>query len=80
MHSSAQYAEDALRYSQQYYQGSARFMAVGGAFGGLGGDFSVLSTNPGGIGIFRTSEVILTPSVTSRKVTSIYDFDGTVTR
>ncbi|PLW94639.1 MAG: hypothetical protein C0591_12330 [Marinilabiliales bacterium] len=74
----AQYAEDALRYSLQYYQGSARFMAVGGAFGGLGGDFSVLSTNPGGIGVFRNSETILTPSVTNRKVTSIYDFDGTL--
>lgn len=74
----AQYAEDALRFSQQYYQGSARFMAAGGAFGGLGGDFSVLSTNPGGIGIFRTSEAILTPSVTSRKVTSLYDFDGSL--
>ena len=75
---SAQFAEDALRYSQRYYQGSARFMGTGGAFGALGGDFSALSTNPGGIGVFRTSELILTPGVTSRKVSSLYLFDNTI--
>ncbi|RLD73983.1 MAG: hypothetical protein DRI87_02450, partial [Bacteroidetes bacterium] len=73
---SAQYAEDALRYSQIYYQGTARSMAVGGAFGALGGDFSTLSTNPGGIGIYRTSEILGTLSFTPRKVTSLYN--GTV--
>ncbi|MCB2207552.1 MAG: hypothetical protein KQH67_04590 [Bacteroidetes bacterium] len=75
---SAQFAEDALRYSQRYYQGSARFMGTGGAFGALGGDFSTLSTNPGGIGVFRTGEFIITPSVASRKVSSLYLFDNTV--
>ncbi len=69
----AQYAEDALRYSQNFYQGTARSMAVGGAFGALGGDFSVLSTNPGGIGIYRTSEILGTLSFTPRKVTSVYN-------
>ena len=55
----AQYAEDALRFSQIYYQGTARSMAVGGAFGALGGDLSVLSTNPGGIADFRNTKLYL---------------------
>jgi len=69
----AQYAEDALRYSQNFYQGSARNMAVGGSMGALGGDISVLSTNPGSIAIFRNSEISITPSYTHRNVTSLYN-------
>jgi len=69
----AQYAEDALRYSQYYYQGTARNMAVGGAFGALGGDFSALATNPGSIAIYRSSELIGSVGFTPRKVTSVYN-------
>ena len=69
----AQYAEDALRFSQIYYQGTARSMAVGGAFGALGGDLSVLSTNPAGIAVFRKSEISGTPSYTYRNVNSLYN-------
>jgi hypothetical protein len=49
----AQYASDALRFSQQYYQGTARNMAVGSAFGALGSDLSSLAINPAGLGLFR---------------------------
>ncbi len=41
----AQTADDALRYSQQHYTGTARSMAMGGAFGALGGDFSSIGIN-----------------------------------
>jgi hypothetical protein len=54
---------DVLRYSQSYNNGSARFNAMGGSFGALGGDFSSISINPAGIGIYKTSEFIFTPSV-----------------
>ena len=33
---------------------------MGGAFGALGGDLTTLSTNPGGIGVFRKSEISFT--------------------
>ena len=69
----AQFAEDALRFSELYRQGTARSMAVGGAFGGLGGDFSVLSTNPGGLAIYRSSELSASPEIFSRKTTSLYN-------
>jgi len=59
-----------LRYSQLTYGGTARFAAMGGAFGSLGGDFSVLSTNPAGLGIYRKSEFTFTPSFFNQKTTS----------
>ena len=41
----AQDISDALRYSQDEIQGSARFRALSGAFGALGGDMSAVSIN-----------------------------------
>ncbi len=69
----AQFADDALRYSEVYYQGTARSMAVGSAFGALGADFSTASTNPAGMGLFRKSEFAFTPEVTNRNTSSIYN-------
>lgn len=54
--SHAQNSTDALRYSRIDYTGTARFSAMGGAFGALGGEVSALSINPGGIGVYRNSE------------------------
>jgi hypothetical protein len=61
--SMAQNVEDALRYSQIFYGGTARFMSMGGAFTALGGDISSLSQNPAGLGVFRASEFTLTPQL-----------------
>jgi hypothetical protein len=58
----AQNQLDALRYSRLNPSGTARFVAMGGAFGALGSDFSALSVNPGGIGLYRSSEFSITPS------------------
>ena len=66
----AQSEVDALRYSQHQYGGTARFSSMAGAFGALGADFSVLSTNPAGIGIYRRSEFTFTPSFFNQKTTS----------
>jgi hypothetical protein len=48
---------DAYTLSNTELSGTARSMAMGGAFGALGGDISVLSTNPAGLGIYRSSEI-----------------------
>ncbi|HEY9113485.1 MAG TPA: hypothetical protein VIN10_02220 [Bacteroidales bacterium] len=69
----AQYAEDALRYSQLYYQGTARNMATGSALGAMGADFSTLSTNPAGLGMYRKGEFSISPEVFNRKITSTYN-------
>lgn len=59
----AQNEVDALRYSQNFYGGTARAVSMGSAFGALGGDFSCLSTNPAGIGVYRKTELTFTPSL-----------------
>ena len=69
----AQNEVDALRFSQSYYQGTARSMAMGGAFGALGADFSSLSTNPAGIALYRSSEFSLSPGLYNKNVESTYN-------
>ena len=51
----AQDISDALRYSQDEIQGTARFRALSGAFGALGGDMSAVSINPAGSAVFTRS-------------------------
>ncbi len=48
---------DAFTLSNTELGGTARSMSMGGAFGALGGDLSVISTNPAGLGIYRSSEI-----------------------
>jgi len=66
----AQNVDDALRYSQSFYGGTARFMSMGGAFTALGGDISSLSQNPAGLGVFRSSELTITPQLFQTKTTA----------
>lgn len=53
--SNAQNINDVLRYSNENLQGTARFQAMGGAFGALGGDLSALNVNPAGSAVFNNS-------------------------
>lgn len=59
----AQNSTDVLRYSQSFNGGSARYMAMGGAFSALGADFSILSTNPAGIGVYKKDILTFSPSL-----------------
>ncbi len=59
-----QTALDAFSISQTDMRGSARFMSMGGAFTALGGDISTLNQNPGGIGVYRSSDITATLDVT----------------
>lgn len=68
----AQTDVDALRYSQWMPGGTARSMAMGNAFGALGGDFSCLSMNPAGIGLYRRNEFTFTPSILDMRTSSNY--------
>lgn len=79
----AQNVDDALRYSQLFYGGTARFMGMGGAFTSIGGDISTLSQNPAGLGVFRSSEITLTPQLSNimtdagfygKTTDNLYDF------
>ncbi len=59
----AQEIVDAVRYSQDEIQGSARFRAMSGAFGALGGEMSAISLNPAGSAIFNRSRASLSLSI-----------------
>lgn len=71
-HASAQDESDALRYSNLAPQGTARSMGFGGALGAIGGDFTSLSINPAGIGVYRSSELTFTPSLKLNGTSSTY--------
>lgn len=61
----AQDISDALRYSSDEIQGTARFRAMSGAFGALGGDMSAVSLNPAGAAVFTRSHASASVSILS---------------
>ena len=69
----AQNEIDALRYSNLWHGGNARYMSMGGAFGALGANTSVFNSNPAGIGLFNNSEFNISPSILYTRSESIYN-------
>jgi hypothetical protein len=68
----AQNEDDALRYSRTIFGGTARGIGLAGATGALGADFSALSVNPAGLGMYRSSELSLTPQLLIRSSNTNY--------
>jgi hypothetical protein len=60
--SMAQSPVDALRYGYPTMGGTARNLAIGGAMGSLGGDLTAAHINPAGIGLYKNTEVVLSPA------------------
>jgi hypothetical protein len=63
---------DALLYSKDNLSGTARFNALSGAFGALGGDFSAINVNPAGSAVFSNNQVAFTFSNYNVKNNSDY--------
>ncbi len=59
-------------YSNSSLNGSAKYNAMAGSMGALGGDFSVLNSNPAGIGVSITSEFSGTLFIESNKNNTAY--------
>jgi hypothetical protein len=70
----AQTIDDILKVSYQDYEGTARFAAMGGAFGALGGDISSISVNPAGLAVFRKPHLSITSSL--NHIYNISDYMG----
>lgn len=68
----SQLPEDVLRYSYWPQHGSARSMAIGGAMGSLGGDINALYVNPAGLGLYKTSEFVISPGFVNTMSKSTY--------
>ena len=67
---SAQSAFETYNITQNDMRGTARFMSMAGAFGALGGDMSAISQNPGGIGIYRRSDISATMNIEMQSATT----------
>ena len=74
---SAQDITEAYNLSNTTVQGTARSMGFGNALGSVGGDFSSVSVNPAGLGVYRSSELSFTPSLRMNGASSQYS--GTTT-
>jgi hypothetical protein len=57
------YYQDALRYSQINFGGTARMMSIGGAQTSLGGDIGSVAVNPATLGFYRRSEFTISPTL-----------------
>lgn len=60
----AQTADDALMFSENNYEGTARSVAMGNAFTALGGDLGSITINPAGSAVANYSQFTITPSLT----------------
>jgi len=74
----SQNEDDALRYSQTYFGGSARNVSTAGAFGAVGGDYSFASSNPAGLARFKKNNFSFTQALENPNTTG--SFNGTDTK
>lgn len=68
----AQTIYDAAKFTARDLNGTARFVGMGGAMGSLGGEISVMRTNPAGIGIYRSNDAALSFGAFSHETESKY--------
>ena len=54
----AQTIYDGAKFTGKDLNGTARFVGMGGAMSALGGEISTMGTNPAGIGLYRSSDVM----------------------
>lgn len=68
----AQTIYDAAKLAERDLNGTARFVGMGGAMGALGGDISTMGTNPAGIGIYRSNDIMTSFSFSAYGTESKY--------
>ncbi len=72
LHAQENTAADALRYTQNDFNGTARFKAMSGAFGAVGGDLSSTKINPAGSALFNYNTAAFSLYSTNKKNRSTY--------
>lgn len=66
------YDEIALLFAQENIKGTARYTAMSGAFGALGGNLSAGNINPAGLAFFNSSEISITLDKRSTLINSTF--------
>lgn len=72
------YNDVGVLLTEDFNYGTARFRAMGGAFGALGGDMSAIAINPAGAAVFLKSEFSATYSYREANVLANYYGDNTL--
>lgn len=68
----AQTVYDEMHVASKDLSGTARFVGMGGALGALGGDISTIGTNPAGIGIYRSNDLMTSISYSLTDTKSVF--------
>lgn len=63
---------DAVKFTNQDLNGTARFVGMGGAMGALGANISTIKTNPAGIALYRSNDVMTSFGVSTDNVESTF--------
>ena len=66
------YNDIGVLFSKENINGTARYNAMSGAFGALGGDLSSIETNPAGAAVFLKSEFSLSLNVSNTETASSF--------
>lgn len=66
------YTDLGVLFSQENYNGTARYNAMSGAFGALGGEVSAIYQNPAGAAVFAKSEIALSYSYSNANTDATY--------
>lgn len=74
----AQSQYEALQFMGNELNGTARFVGMGGAMSSLGADLSTMSTNPAGIGMYRSNDVAVSFGLNNTSTKA--DFSGNITK
>lgn len=72
----AQISSDALLMSDHSQLTTARSLGVSGAMSALGGDMTALNNNPAGIGVYRSSEFLISPGLQFSTIRSTFVSDS----
>ena len=74
------YQDLALLFSKDNNTGTARFNAMSGAFGALGGDISAIKINPAGASVFKNSLFSASVNLRNTDITSSYYGNNSTTQ
>ena len=69
----AQTLYDVTPFMDNDLTGTSRFISMGGSMGALGGDISVMGTNPAGIALYRRSDFSFTGSLNFNNTKAKYN-------
>ncbi len=72
----AQNMYETASFMQNDLTGTSRYISMGGAMGALGGDISVMGSNPAGIALYRSNDFAFTGSMAFNRTKAAYN--GTV--